>query len=140
MRLHEVLSGKYLVGRILEFDLLPLNFQEYLDYADEGLARMYLQWHKKALALVSEGRDFKVKKDPDIFIEERLKHLDAFITFGGYPAVVSANEKDEKEMLLKNMLNNYIDKDIVSFLQITDTIKFRKLVTALESKIKFVPI
>jgi len=43
-------------------------------------------------------------------------------------------------MLLKNMLNNYIDKDIVSFLQITDTIKFRKLVTALESKIKFVPI
>lgn len=27
MRLHEVLSGKYLVGCILEFDLLPLNFQ-----------------------------------------------------------------------------------------------------------------
>ncbi len=124
-------TGKYLVGRILEFDLMPLNFQEYLDHADEGLASMYSQWHEKAMALVSEGRDFEVKKDPDIFTEEMLKHLDAFITFGGYPAVVSASWKDEKEMLLKNMLNNYIDRDIVSFLQITDTIRFRKLVTAL---------
>ena len=124
-------TGKYLVGRMLEFDLMPLNFYEYLNYADEGLARMYLQWHEKAMALISEDKDFGIKKDQDIFIEEMLKHRDAFVAFGGYPAIVSANEKDEKEMLLKNLLNNYIDKDIVSFLQITDTIKFRKLVTAL---------
>ena len=124
-------TGKYLVGRMLEFDLMPLNFYEYLNHADEGLARMYLQWHEKAMALISEGKDFEIKKDQDIFTEEMLKHLDAFVAFGGYPAVVSANGKDEKEMLLENLLNNYIDKDIVSFLQITDTIKFRKLVTAL---------
>ncbi len=124
-------TGKYLVGRLLEFDLMPLNFYEYLNYADEGLARMYLQWHERVMALISEGRDFDIKKDPDILAKEMLKHLDTFVTFGGYPAVVAADGKDEKEMLLRNMLNNYIDKDIVSFLQITDTIKFRKLVTAI---------
>jgi len=124
-------TGKYLVGRILEFDLLPLNFYEYLNYADEGLARMYSQWHEKAMALISDGRDFEIKSDPDIFTKEILKHLDAFIAYGGYPAVVTAEGNEEKAMLLKNMLNTYIDKDIVSFLQITDTIKFRRLVAAL---------
>ena len=32
---------------------------------------------------------------------------------------------------MKNLVNTYLDRDIVSFLQITDTIKFRKLVTAI---------
>jgi len=32
---------------------------------------------------------------------------------------------------LKNIFNTYLEKDIISYLQITDTIKFRKLVSAL---------
>ena len=126
-------TGKFLVGRILEFDLLPLNFYEYISYVDEGLAKMYGPWREKIAALVSRNRNFKIKTEPEIFNEELLKHLNTFIMFGGYPAVVTAQEKEEKIMLLKNMVNNYIDRDIVSFLQITDTIKFRKLITALSA-------
>ena len=124
-------TGKFLVGRMLEFDLLPLNFYEYISYVDEGLAKMLDPWRGKIAALLSENKRFEIKKEKEIFNEELLKHLNTFVAFGGYPAVVIAKEKEEKIMLLKNMVNNYIDKDIVSFLQITDTIKFRKLVTAL---------
>ncbi len=126
-------TGKFLVGRILEFELFPLNFYEYLSYADEGLTKMFGSWNGRILAFVSGNKEFKVKKEAEIFNEELLKHLNDFITFGGYPAVVTTKGKDEKVKILKNLMNNYIDRDIVSFLQITDTIKFRKLMTAISA-------
>ena len=126
-------TGKFLVGRMIEFDLLPLNFQEYLNHADENLAKMREPWSQKIISLVKENKGFETKKDSEIFNEELLKHLNNYITFGGYPAVVTAKTKEEKTTILKNLINNYLDKDIVSFLQITDTIKFRKLATAISA-------
>jgi uncharacterized protein len=126
-------TGRFLVGRILEFELFPLNFYEYLNYTDEGLARSYLTWNSKITDLVSKGKAFGVKKEAEIFNDELQKHLNQFIIFGGYPAIVTTENNNDKITILKNLINNYIDKDIVSFLQITDTIKFRKLVTALSA-------
>ena len=124
-------TGRFLVGRLLEFELMPLNFYEYLTYADESLARIYKQWNDKIIGMIAKGNDFEVKKSKEIFVDELLKHLNAYMLFGGYPAVVTAKREEEKKMLLKNLINNYIDRDIVSFLHITDTIKFRKFVTSI---------
>ncbi len=124
-------TGRFLVGRMLEFELLPLSFYEYLNHSDSELAGMYRKWNGKAMSLASRGKAFEVKMSSDIFNQELLKHIDLYVRFGGYPAVVTERGIEEKAVLLKNIVNNYIDRDIASFLQITDTIKFRKLATAI---------
>ena len=124
-------TGKFLVGRMLEFELLPLSFYEYLNYVDTGLAGMYKALNDKISGLVSNGKEFRPTDVKDIFNDELLRHLNDFIKFGGYPAIAVENDREKKPVMLKNLINTYLDKDIASFLHITDTIKFRNLVTAM---------
>lgn len=124
-------TGKFLVGRLLEFELLPLSFFEFLNQRDRSLAKVYSEWNQGVMNLFEGGTPLKLKADEDIFADEFLSRLEEYTTFGGYPAVVLGAGEDEKRLLLRGILSTYMDKDIVSFLQITDTIKFRNLMTAL---------
>jgi predicted AAA+ superfamily ATPase len=125
-------TGKFLVGRIFEFELFPLNFYEFLNYKDPGLAKSYKVLKDKFDSALSGRSDgFEIKKDKDILLKDILHYLNEFVTFGGFPAVVSAEDSEEKIAILKNLTNTYIDKDIASFLQISDTIRFRKFITAI---------
>ena len=126
-------TAKYLVGRLLEFELYPLNFYEFLLYKDQKIAKIYKEWNEKIINFLTNNSDFEIKKDVDIYIDDLLKYLNEYIKFGGYPAIVKAKSEKEKIFLLKNLINTYLDKDIVSFLNIRDTIKFRRLITALSS-------
>lgn len=127
-------TGKFLVGRILEFELSPLNFYEFLAFKDDGLSKAYRPWKRKLDLLIAGKRHgFEIKKGGEIFTDELSGYLDEFILFGGFPAVVLAKTKEEKILVLKNLINTYIDRDIATFLQITDTIKFRRLMTTLAS-------
>jgi len=126
-------TAKYLVGRLLEFELYPLNFYEFLLYKDQKIAKIYREWNEKILNLLINNIDFEIKKDVDIYINDLLKYLNEYIKFGGYPAIVKAESEKEKIFLLKNLINSYLDRDIVSFLNIRDTIKFRRLIIALSS-------
>jgi len=126
-------TAKYLVGRLLEFELYPINFYEFLLYKDQKIAKIYREWNEKILNLLINNSDFEIKKDVDIYINDLLKYLNEYIKFGGYPAIVKAKSEKEKIFLLKNLINTYLDRDIVSFLNIRDIIKFRRLITALSS-------
>ena len=126
-------TARYLVGRLLEFELYPLNFYEFLLYNDQKIARIYKEWNEKVINLLMNSSDFEIKKDVDIYINDLLRYLNEYIKFGGYPAIVTAESEKEKIFLLKNLVNTYLDKDVVSFLNIRDTIKFRRLITALAS-------
>jgi len=126
-------TARYLVGRLLEFELYPLNFYEFLLYNDQKIARIYKEWNEKVINLLINSSDFEIKKDVDIYINDLLRYLNEYIKFGGYPAIVTAESEKEKIFLLKNLVNTYLDKDVVSFLNIRDTIKFRRLITALAS-------
>jgi hypothetical protein len=126
-------TAKYLVGRLLEFELYPLNFYEFLLYKDQKIAKIYREWNEKILNFLTNNSNFEIKKDVDIYINDLLKYLNEYIKFGGYPAIVKAKSEKEKIFLLKNLINTYLDRDIVSFLNIRDTIKFRRLITALSS-------
>jgi predicted AAA+ superfamily ATPase len=124
-------TGKYLVGRLFELELLPLSFLELLRFRDPGLARVYEEWHSKLPGLVRAGAGFEPKKDADALAGELSSHMEGYLTYGGYPAVWTTEADDERKQVLRGIINTYIDRDIVSFLQITDTIKFRRLVRAL---------
>jgi len=127
-------TAKFLVGRIFSFELLPLNFYEFLLYKDNNLARIFKQENEKVRSFIYSGKNFKAK-DKDIFIKEILRYFEEYSIFGGYPEVVKAENYEEKKLIIKNIFNTYIEKDIIAFLQITDTIKFRKLVSALAALI-----
>lgn len=131
----EITSGtaKFLVGRLFSFELLPFSFYEFLNAKDKRLARVFLEKHEKIKKFIIEGKHFKIQSK-DIFVKDIMKYLEEFLIFGGYPEVIKAEKEEEKKIVLKNIFNTYIEKDIVSFLQITDTIKFRKLTALLSSQ------
>ena len=122
-------TAKFLVGRMFSFELLPFGFYEFLLTKDKKLAKIFLERKEKINKFIFEGKDFEIKND--IFINEFLKYLDEYLVYGGYPEVLKAKKEDEKKIVLKNIFNTYLEKDIVSYLQLTDTIKFRKLVSSL---------
>lgn len=123
-------TGKFLVGRMFSFELFPFNFHEYLNYRDKGLSGIYLEENKKIRDFLFFDKDFEIKED-DIFTGELLRHLEEYLTFGGYPEVVKTKSDEEKKIILKNIFNTYIEKDIISYLHITDTAKFIKLISLL---------
>jgi hypothetical protein len=127
-------TAKFLVGRVFSFELLPFNFYEFLNVKDKGLLKIYSEKNKLIKELILKGKNFDIPKD-DIFIKDLLALLKEFLTFGGYPEVVKSRSEEEKRIVLKNIFNTYLEKDIISFLQITETIKFRKLISTLSSLI-----
>lgn len=127
-------TARFLVGRVFSFELLPFNFYEFLNAKDKSLLKVYSEKKKLVKEFILKERDFDIPMD-DIFVEDLLAVLKEFLTFGGYPEVVKSRNEEEKKIVLKNVFNTYLEKDIVSFLQITDTIKFRKLISTLSALI-----
>jgi len=127
-------TARFLVGRLFSFELMPFNFYEFLNARDKRLARVFLEKHKQVREFIFEGKDLEIPST-DIFSGDLLRCWEDFMMFGGYPEVVKTEREEEKKIILKNIFSTYIERDIVSFLQITDTIKFRKLTTLLSSQI-----
>lgn len=129
------LSGamaKFLVGRVFFFELLPFSFHEFLVAKDKRLARLLEQKNglmKKFLL----GRVIELEKD--IFVEEFQPLLHEYLTFGGYPAVIKAEDPETKRMILKGIYDTYVSKDVVEFLKFTDAFKYRDAVRALAASV-----
>jgi len=127
-------TSKFLVGRVFSFELLPFNFYEFLNTKNKSLLKIYFEKNNLIKNLVLKEKDFEIPKN-DIFLKDIQSYFNEFLKFGGYPEVVKVKSEDEKKIILKNIFNTYLERDIISFLQITDTIKFRKLVASLSSLI-----
>ncbi len=111
-------SIKYLVGRIFVFNLYPLSFEEYLNYVDHDAFEIYLKGNlSKPL------------------IERINKHYDEFVIYGGYPRVALSKDKEEKELVLRNIYNTYFLKEIKEILNLTTDYKLSKLIRALALQI-----
>jgi len=123
-------TAAYLAGRMFSFELLPFNFYEFLNTRDKRFARIYKERNSLVKKLLN-GTDLSLKED--IFAGDLLKFLNEFINYGGYPEVIKAGREEEKLMVLKNIVHTYIDKDIVNFLNITDALKFKRVLTLLAS-------
>ncbi len=107
-------SIKYLVGRIFVFSLYPFSFEEYLSYKDKALYKLNVQ----------------IKLSPGI-IQKIYPYFQEYCIYGGYPRVVLATTKEEKELVLRNIYNTYLLKEIKEILQLPDDYKLTKLLHAL---------
>jgi len=117
----------FLVGRIFFFDLLTFDFEEYLMAKDEGLAKLFKE-KKRSLKECIEGRG---ELSQPSFENEFLKLLKEYVVFGGYPEVIKAKDEELRKLILKQIVNLYLEKDIISFFGITDTRKFEDFVKVL---------
>lgn len=128
-----VALSKYLVGRVFSFYLLPFNFYEFLRAKDERLARVYKEKRDLARKFLLEGKGFKITKD--IFVDDLMKLFYEYVTFGGYPEVIKTSNIETKRIVIKNIYDTYVGRDIIELLKISDVMKFRKLVSILATQI-----
>ena len=125
------LSGamaRFLVGRVFFFELLPLNFHEYLAAHDQRLAGIYEAKNDVIRSFLTGG---EAVIEADIFVKEIAPLFEQYVIFGGYPAVVKAEDFETRRMILKNIYDTYVSRDVAEFLKFTDAMKYRQIVRAL---------
>lgn len=103
-----------LTGRILEFEIYPLSFMEYLDF---------------------KGYDLKTRLSR-IANETRIPALlKEYMQYGAFPEVVLEKDEHMKTLLAKEYYNNIKNKDISTYFNIRDARKFDRLSLFLISNI-----
>jgi len=124
--------GKHLVGRAIYFELLPLDFEEFLLWRAHDIHKIFLDYKNAVKGFISRGKDIKIKP---AFEQEFNSLLSEYLVFGGFPAVVREQDREIKKGLLKNLARTYLEKDIFFFLNVRHIEKFRNLLNYLSFEI-----
>jgi hypothetical protein len=120
--------GRYLVGRAAYFEVLPLDFEEFLLWRDRGLHRAFKDYKNAVTDFILHGREIKAKPT---FEQEFKPLLEEYMVFGGFPAVVKERDEQMKKELLGNLTRTYLEKDIFFFLNIAHIDKVRDMLSRL---------
>jgi hypothetical protein len=108
-------TGKYMVGRILDFKLFPFSFREFLSFKNKELSDLIENRIGKSSIL-----NFNVKNGFGEQINKRLSlELEKYVIYGGYPAVVLSKTDSEKQKVLQSISEKYLLKDISSLLKLS---------------------
>ncbi|EKE11288.1 MAG: hypothetical protein ACD_15C00111G0017 [uncultured bacterium] len=107
-------TGKYMVGRIFDFELLPFSFREYLSVEDPELSSLI---NKKFDSL--DIFNFQISQGFGEEINKRIcEWLEKYVVYGGYPAVAISKTVIEKEKVLESISDNYLLKEIRGLLNL----------------------
>jgi predicted AAA+ superfamily ATPase len=116
--------GKHLVGRGVFFELLPLDFEEFLMWKARDLHGLFSEYRRVLMDFILAGKESNVKV---AFEHEFRNLLNEYLVFGGFPAIVKEKDPEIKKELLKNIVRTYLEKDVFFFLNIRHIEKFRNL-------------
>ncbi len=108
-----------LAGRKRLFELWPLAFDDFLKFKNED----------------HQLPDFTFEKTHPQLIEKYRAYYEEFIEFGGFPEVVLTNKNTDKEFLLKDIFDSYINLDIQFLVDLSKTNELYKLIKLLSSKV-----
>jgi hypothetical protein len=115
-------TGKYMVGRLLSFELYPVSFREFLYVRDNELYNL-LQDN-----LSGDILEFDIREGFGATINKKLSaYLEEYSIFGGYPEVVLSREEKVKRKLLEGIVDTYLLKDIKGLLHLAGEDKLIKL-------------
>lgn len=110
-------SIKYLVGRIIVFELFSLSFEEFLEYKNKKLFNIYTK------KLFSQ----QIYSQINNYIEE-------YMLFGGYPRVVLEDNIEKKKEILQNIFNTYLLKEISEILKYKENRIIERTITFLSAQ------
>ena len=105
-----------LAGRKRVFALYPLSFFEFLDFKTTYEYEQRL--HEYLRVEVSAGQ----------------KLLAEYLSFGGYPKVILAQTKEDKEAAINDIYESYLSRDIASLLRLKKSEELIQLVRILSSQ------
>jgi len=110
-----------LAGRVRVIEVLSLSFEEYLQFSDENLHKLYqsLDENTASSALT-------------VPIEQKFNE---FIIFGGLPRAALVKSLSEKIEILNDIYQTYLLKDIRNYIANEQVIGFNKLVQLLALQI-----
>jgi uncharacterized protein len=111
-------SLKYLVGRVLSFNLYSFSFYEFLKAKDDSLSKIYLD------------ADYKQPT-----LKKINKYLEEYLIYGGYPRIVLEEDINKKQKLLKEIYNTYALREIKEIEDLKDDYKLNDLIKALSLQI-----
>lgn len=124
-------TGKYMVGRMADFKLLPFSFREFLSYKNKELFNL-LERRIGGDSIF----DFNPKDGFGAEINKKLyAMLEEYIVYGGYPAVILSDSAQEKYKMLENIVEKYLLRDIKSLLSLATEDELVKLCKFLASQI-----
>lgn len=104
-------TGQYMVGRMIILKLWPFSFREYLSAKDADLHALLEKQIPKNIFAEKEITAFSQPINSSL-----QKYFEEYGLFGGYPAPAVENEYETKKILLVNILNAYLLKDIKGLL------------------------
>lgn len=107
-KIHESLAGRKRL-----FELNPVSFYEFIDYKTD------YQYSARL---------------PDFFSIENdatSQWLDEYLNYGGYPQVILAETKEEKNQIINELYKSYLERDVAYLLNIDKTDSFAKIVKIL---------
>lgn len=115
-------TGKYMVGRLLSFELYPVSFREFLYTRDRELYQLLED------NIAGDILQFEVKQGFGRTINQKLSsYLEEYAVFGGYPEVALASEEKVKRKILEGIVDSYLLKDIRGLLNLANEDKLIKL-------------
>lgn len=111
-KIHESLAGRKIV-----FNLNTLSISEFINYKTNYLYKNNLNYFFQINKIKSEG----------LFFE--------YLKFGGYPRVVIAENIEKKRLIINEIFQGYLERDILYLLGIKKTDQFINLVKLISSQI-----
>jgi len=119
-----------MVWRILTFEMQWLSIEEILQHKNQTYYNA-----KKSVSNYFDIFNIEQKqflKIKDISFPSWINQIiDEYIVWWWMPAVVTSSSLDEKQMVLSNFTQNYINKDIVNLLKVRNIDKFSNLMVTL---------
>ena len=114
-------TAKYLVGRLFSFKLYPFSFAEFLFVKNKSLLELIEPISRKVNLILNFSKSALPIKEPLKAVSlknELTKLLEDYIVFGGYPRVVLAKKKEEKQKVLQSIIETYLLRDIKDLLKL----------------------
>lgn len=126
--------ASFLVGRVVFFNLYPLSFAEFLSFKDKTLFSLHQTINHYFLEFLKQN--LNSVNPPTFILEQKFTQIfEEYLKFGGYPAVVTTEDEEKKKKRLESLVETYIEKDIIRYLQIGNYLQFKNLVKILSTQV-----
>ncbi len=118
---------KFLVGRVFILEMQPFDFGEFLLARDENYYNLYLNNRINFLDDKKNNSSGLVATQKKVLRD----YFEEYAIWGGYPRVVLADSREEKEFILKNIYDTYFLREVKTLIDITNDYQLEKIIKLL---------
>jgi len=106
-----------LIGRIIELEMFPLSFREYLIFMEKT----------EYLSVLPQINIFSPSiKGVELIPEFLYRDYEEYLRIGGYPEVILAGKEENRSRILSKMFRIYAKRDLQYLFQLRKEIAFEK--------------